>query len=183
MPQPKSLLRRKVAIVFVNNSGSEGRTRIPWPLITLRPPAPINQDALVSAVALANSHTIVVIESGGPVLMPWLGQVSAVLEAWFPAEDEGRPSPTCFSASSIPQKICPLDFRHRMLSYPAQFSQPPDYLSPSLVSYTESYNVAYKWFDSQRLTPLFPFGFGLSYTTFSITNASPASNLALASSP
>ena len=81
-----------VAIVFVNQHDSEGSD---LPSLSL----PGNQDALVEAVAAANPHTIVVLETGGPVTMPWIDQVSAVLEAWYPGHPRRRrPSPISCSA-------------------------------------------------------------------------------------
>ena len=174
----------QVAIVFVNNWGSEGMDQNTLGLTDYVDTTPINQDALVSAVAVANSHTIVVIESGGPVLMPWLGQVSAVLEAWFPGQNGGPAIANLLFGVVNPSGRLPITFPASDAQLPRPvIPQPPDDVTPFNVSYTESYNVGYKWFDSQGLTPLFPFGFGLSYTTFSITNASLANNLSSASNP
>jgi len=174
----------KVAIVFVNNWGSEGMDQTTLGLTDYADTTPIDQDALVSAVAAANPHTIVVIESGGPVLMPWLSQVSAVLEAWFPGQNGGPAIANLFFGVVNPSGKLPITFPASDAQLPRPvIPQPPDDVTPFNVNYTESYNVGYKWFDSQGLTPLFPFGFGLSYTTFSITNASLANNLSSASNP
>jgi beta-glucosidase len=174
----------QVAIVFVNNWGSEGMDQTTLGLTDYADTTPIDQDALVSAVAAANPHTIVVIESGGPVLMPWLSQVSAVLEAWFPGQNGGPAIANLFFGVVNPSGKLPITFPASDAQLPRPvIPQPPDDVTPFNVNYTESYNVGYKWFDSQGLTPLFPFGFGLSYTTFSITNASLANNLSSASNP
>jgi beta-glucosidase len=174
----------QVAIVFVNNWGSEGMDQTTLGLTDYVDTTPIDQDALVSAVAAANPHTIVVIESGGPVLMPWLSQVSAVLEAWFPGQNGGPAIANLLFGVVNPSGKLPITFpaSDEQLPRPV-IPQPPDDVTPFDVNYTESYNVGYKWFDSQGLTPLFPFGFGLSYTTFSFTNASLANNLSSASNP
>jgi beta-glucosidase len=145
---------------------------------------PIDQDALVSAVAAANPHTVVVIESDGPILMPWLSQVSAVLESWFPGQNGGPAIANLLFGVVNPSGKLPITFPASDSQLPRPVTpQPPDGVTPFNVNYTEGYNVGYKWFDSQGLTPLFPFGFGLSYTTFSITNATLVNNLSSASSP
>jgi beta-glucosidase len=174
----------QVAIVFVNNWGSEGMDQTTLGLTDYVDTTPIDQDALVSAVAAANPHTIVVIESGGPVLMPWLSQVSAVLEAWFPGQNGGPAIANLLFGVVNPSGKLPITFPASDAQLPRPvIPQPPNNVTPFNVNYIESYNVGYKWFDSQGLTPLFPFGFGLSYTTFSFTNASLANNLSSASKP
>ena len=147
-------------------------------------PLPIDQDALVSAVAAANPHTIVVIESGGPILMPWLGQVNAVLEAWYPGQNGGPAIADLLFGAANPSGKLPVTFPASDSQLPRPVTpQPPDGSTPFTVNYSESYNVGYKWFDSNVLTPLFPFGFGLSYTTFSITSPAVVNNLSTASNP
>ncbi|MDE2111843.1 MAG: glycoside hydrolase family 3 C-terminal domain-containing protein [Alphaproteobacteria bacterium] len=139
-----------------------------------------NQDALIAAVAAANPRTIVVLETGGPVLMPWLRKVGAVLEAWYPGNrganaiadilfGKVNPSgrlPITFpqSESQLPRPVIPGTDGTQLLV--AEGSR----ITPYDVDYTEGQNVGYKWFELKKLTPLFPFGFGLSYTTFSLTD-------------
>jgi beta-glucosidase len=146
--------------------------------------APIDQDALVAAVAAANPHTVVVIESGGPILMPWLGQVSSVLEAWYPGQNGGPAIANLLFGTANPSGKLPITFPASDAQLPRSVTpQPPDSVTPFTLNYSEGYNVGYKWFDSNGLTPLFPFGFGLSYTTFSITNPAVVNNLSSASKP
>ncbi|MGH9561756.1 MAG: glycoside hydrolase family 3 C-terminal domain-containing protein, partial [Terracidiphilus sp.] len=174
----------QVAIVFVNNWGSEGMDQTTLGLMDYVDATPIDQDALVSGVAAANPHTVVVVESDGPVLMPWLSQVSAVLEAWFPGQSGGPAIADLLFGVANPSGKLPITFPASDAQLPRPVTpQPPDNVTPFEVNYSESYNVGYKWFDSQGLTPLFPFGFGLSYTTFSITNPSLTNNLASSSNP
>lgn len=174
----------QAAIVFVNNWGSEGMEQTTLGLTDYVDAAPINQDALVSAVAAANPHTIIVIESDGPVLMPWLNQVSAVLEAWFPGQSGGPAIANLLFGVANPSGKLPITFPASDAQLPRPVTpQPPDNVTPFEVNYFEGYKVGYKWFDSQGLTPLFPFGFGLSYTTFSITNPSMTNNLSATSNP
>ncbi|HEY0796170.1 MAG TPA: glycoside hydrolase family 3 C-terminal domain-containing protein, partial [Acidisarcina sp.] len=168
-----------VAIVFVNQWMSEGRDSATLSL-------PNNQDALVSAVAAANPHTIVVLETGGPVSMPWAGDVKGIMEAWYPgiggaqaianllfgdvnpsgklpvtfaARDEDLPHPTVTGIDNKPQPVTP---------EPGSKSKRRRYeIVPFDVDYnTEGARVGYKWFESEHKTPLFAFGHGLSYTTY-----------------
>jgi beta-glucosidase len=174
----------QVAIVFVNQWDSEGMDTPTLALTDLVNPTPIDQDTLVSAVAAANPHTIVIVESGGPILMPWLSQVSAVLEAWYPGTSGGPAIANLLFGSVNPSGKLPLTFPASDAQLPRPVTpQPPDSYSPFNVNYSEGYNVGYKWFEANSLTPLFPFGYGLSYTTFSITNPAVVNNLASASKP
>ena len=172
----------QVAIVFVNNWESEGMDLASLNLTDAA--HGVDQDALVSAVAAANPHTIVVIESGGAVVMPWLDQVDAVLEAWFPGQSGGPAIADLLFGKTNPSGKLPITFPASVAQLPRpNIPQPPDGSTPFDVNYTEGFNVGYKWYDAQDLTPLFPFGFGLSYTTFSFTNAALTDNLSDASNP
>jgi beta-glucosidase len=145
---------------------------------------PTDQDALVAAVAAANPHTIVVVESGGPILMPWLSQVNAVLEAWYPGQNGGPAIANLLFGVANPSGKLPVTFPASDAQLPRPITpQPPDGSTPFTVIFSEGYDVGYKWFDANGLTPLFPFGFGLSYTTFAITNPAVVNNLSSASKP
>ena len=136
-----------------------------------------NQDQLIAAVAAANPNTVVVLETGQPVTMPWLGSVRGVLEAWYPGQDEGDAIANLLFGSVDPSGHLPETF-------PASSDQMPqsvlashyvtennlDGPASSHSIYSEGLNVGYRWYDDMGLTPLFPFGFGLSYTTFSYSN-------------
>jgi beta-glucosidase len=172
-----------VAIVFVQQWASEGMDEMSLALNDLTSGMKIDQDALVEAVAAANPHTIVVIESGGPVLMPWLGNVSAVLEAWFPGQNGGPAIANLLFGAANPSGKLPVTFPASDAQLPrVAIPQPPDGTTIFNVDYSEGLEVGYKWFDAQGLAPLFPFGFGLSYTTFTIANGAVVNNLS-ASSP
>jgi len=169
----------QVAIVFVSQWSSEGMDLPSLNLMDLTDSLGTDQDALVAAVAAANPHTIVVIESGGPIVMPWLSSVSAVLEAWFPGQMGGPAIASILFGAVNPSGKLPITFPASVDQLPRPvIPQPPDSTTPFPVNYTESFNVGYKWYDSQGLTPLYPFGFGLSYTTFSFSNAAVVSNFA-----
>jgi beta-glucosidase len=133
---------------------------------------PSGQDALIEAVAAANPNTIVVLETGGPVKMPWAGSVSGIFEAWFPGQRGGQAIARLLFGDVDPSGRLPITF-------PQSESQLPrpviDGTANPTVPFDVNYNiegadVGYKWFNLKNLTPLFPFGFGLSYTTFSQAN-------------
>jgi beta-glucosidase len=154
----------QVAIVFVNQYMSEGRDAATLSL-------PDNQDALVSAVAAANPRTIVVIESGGPVSMPWVENVKGVLEAWYPGIGGAQALAAILFGDVNPSAKLPVTFAKSDADLPhpqvpgidlKPANRPP----PFDVRYTEGLEVGYKWFEAQHKQPLFPFGHGLSYTTF-----------------
>ena len=165
-----------VAIVFVNQPASEGKDQ---PSLSL----PDNQDALVSAVAAANPHTVVVLETGSAVTMPWIGQVSAAMEAWYPGIRGGEAIANILFGDVNPSAKLPLTFAKSEadLPHPRLSSQPPPSSDADMVemfpgfktntrkfdvSYDEGLKVGYKWYDAEKKEPLYPFGFGLSYTTY-----------------
>jgi beta-glucosidase len=174
----------QVAIVFVSQWASEGMDETSLSLTDLTSATPINQDALVEAVAAANPHTIVVAENGGPILMPWLTQVNAVLEAWYPGQNGGPAIADLLFGTANPSGKLPVTFPASEAQLPRPvIPQPPDGVTPFTVNFTEGYNVGYKWYDVNGFTPLFPFGYGLSYSTFSITNAAIVNNLSSTTNP
>ncbi|HUV97090.1 MAG TPA: glycoside hydrolase family 3 C-terminal domain-containing protein [Acidobacteriaceae bacterium] len=155
-----------VAIVFVQQHTHEDAD-----LSTLE--LPDHQDDLVRVVAAANPRTIVVGETGGPFLMPWIDQVDAVLEAWYPGIRGGPAIAAVLFGVVNPSGKLPItfpksdaDLPHPTLVGPPK---PTDKDHPPFfdVSYSEGLKVGYKWYDAEKKQPLFPFGFGLSYTSFS----------------
>jgi beta-glucosidase len=129
---------------------------------------PDHQDALISAVAAANAHTVVVLETGGPVLMPWLSKVAAVLEAWYPGSGGGPAIAQVLFGSVDPSGRLPVSFPESLEQLPNR-QLPGETVpqgKPFDIDYREGAAVGYKWYEKQRLTPLFPFGYGLSYTRF-----------------
>lgn len=161
-----------VAIVFVSQWESEGMDIPTLNFTDVINNPPIDQDALVSAVAAANPNTIVVMENNTAKVMPWLGNVKAVLEAWYPGQKGGEAIANILFGVVNPSGKLPLTFPATVNDLPRPtIAQPPDATTPFNVDYTiDGYNVGYKWYDTQGKVPLFPFGFGLSYTTFSISN-------------
>lgn len=156
--------RSDAAIVFADQWTREGAD---LPDLSL----PGNQEELISRVASANPHTIVVLETGDPVLMPWLAKVSAVIEAWYPGQRGGEAIANILFGKVDPSGKLPLTFPRSEKQLPRPHLQgPPPGGGYFDVHYTEGLDVGYKWYDARRLQPLFPFGYGLSYTTFSFSN-------------
>lgn len=131
---------------------------------------PAGQNELIAAIAKANPKTVVVLETGGPVFMPWLDQTAGVLQAWYPGTEGGTAIARVLTGAVNPSG-------HLPITYPADTNQLPQKIIagtgrkndevPFDIHYPEGATIGYKWYDQQKLTPLFPFGFGLSYSQFS----------------
>jgi beta-glucosidase len=119
------------------------------------------QDALIDAIAAANPRTIVVLETGGPVLMPWADKVPAILEAWYPGRMGGAAIANVLAGKANPSGHLPMTFPRSLAQLPY-----PGEPRKKEATYSEGATVGYKWFDARGLQPLFPFGHGLSYTRF-----------------
>jgi beta-glucosidase len=167
-----------VAVIFAYQWESEG---MDLPSLAL----PEHQDDLIAKVAAANPHTVVVVESGGPVTMPWADKVSAILEAWFAGSSGSDAVANVLFGDVNPSAKLPLTFPrteadvpHPTVVQPPPESIPDDKrpdvwnqiatgLAPFQVTYDEGVKVGYKWYDAEKKAVLFPFGHGLSYTTYS----------------
>ena len=163
-----------VAIVFVTQWTSEGMDLANLSL-------PDKQDALIAAVAAANPKTIVVLETGTAVIMPWLGQVAGVLEAWYPGSRGADAIANVLFGEVNPSAKLPMTFPRSEadLPHPVVVQPPPrsqgsapvmrtEGAKPTFsVTYDEGLKVGYKWYDAENKPVLFPFGFGLSYTAYS----------------
>jgi beta-glucosidase len=126
---------------------------------------PSAQDALISAVAAANPHTVVVVQAGAPVTMPWLSSVSSVLDDWYPGQTDGAALANVLFGRSDPSGHLPVTFPQSLGQVPA--STPQQWTGvDNQVQFSEGLDIGYRWYDAQNITPLFPFGFGLSYTSF-----------------
>lgn len=165
-----------VAIVFADQYMSEGGDA---PSLSL----PDNQDALISSVAAANPHTLVVLITGNPVTMPWIDRVAGVMEAWYPGIAGGQAIANIIFGNVVPSGKLPITFAKSADDLPhrcvfgitctqAGGSSPQHWVSDDAkrqsfaADYDEGVRFGYKWFDSEGKQPLFPFGFGLSYTKF-----------------
>jgi beta-glucosidase len=168
-----------VAIVFAYQWESEGMD-----LDTLS--LPEHQDDLIAKVAAANPHTVVVIESGGPVTMPWADQVSGILEAWFAGSRGAEAVANLLFGDVNPSAKLPItfpkseaDLPHPTIVKPPKVTTDADHqgwrriaggLPAFQATYDEGVKVGYKWYDAEKKPVLFPFGYGLSYTTYSYSN-------------
>lgn len=160
-----------VAIVFATQWNCEDRD---VPDLTL----PDAQDAMIEAVAAANPHTIVVLETGNPVTMPWVDRVSAVLEAWYPGQKGGDAIADVLFGTIDPSGRLPITFpaEEAQLVHPAlpgldEFlallaSGSGEKFAPFSVTYPEGSDAGYRRYVKRALKPLFAFGYGLSYTRF-----------------
>jgi beta-glucosidase len=162
-PAESALMARRCGLAVVFGIKLEGEgfdsadLSLPW-----------GQDEVIEAVAAANPNTIVVLETGNPVVMPWRDRVRAIVEAWYPGQAGGRAIAEVLAGAVNPSGRLPVTF-------PASLAQTPrpelDGLgtawgTPTTVRYTEGADVGYRWFARQRQRPLYPFGHGLSYTSF-----------------
>jgi beta-glucosidase len=169
------------AIVFVNDVETEGVDRTTLSL-------PNDQDQLIEQVAAVNPDTIVVLNTGGAVTMPWLDQVSGVVEAWYPGQADGSAIAAVLFGDVDPGGKLPMTFPASLADDPV--STPEQYPGVNgQVDYSEGLDVGYRWYDANDVTPLFPFGYGLSYTHFSYSNlkvtpgAVPTADLSSSSPP
>jgi beta-glucosidase len=130
----------------------------------------VDQNALVSAVARANPNTLVVVQSGGPIAMPWLGSVRGVVENWLPGQVDGAAlAPLLFGDVNFSGKL-PVTFPTQLSDGPlqtaAQYPGVTDANGVPHSTYSEGLLVGYRWYTAQHIQPMFPFGFGLSYTKY-----------------
>ena len=151
-----------VAVVFASNFETEGAD-----LASIDLPASENQ--LISAVAAANPNTVVVLNTGSAVTMPWLSQVKGVIEAWYPGQDDGTEIAAVLFGDVNPSGKLPVTFPVSLAQVPA--STPAQWPGVNgTVQYSEGILVGYRWYTTKRITPLFPFGAGLSYTSFAFSH-------------
>jgi beta-glucosidase len=152
-------VRSDVAVVVVNQPAGEDF----GDLSSLTLANPSNQNALVEAVAAANPHTIVILENGNPVLMPWKNQVAGIIEAWFPGEGGGRAIANVLFGKVNPSGKLPMTFPERNEDIPTWGKDGTIAKDPV---YTEKLDIGYRWYDANKIKPMFEFGYGLSYTHF-----------------
>lgn len=147
------------AIVFVGSSVTSESEEADRPNLKLYG----EQDKLVEAVAAANPRTIVVLNTGGPVEMPWKDKVSAIVEGWFLGGEVGNAEANVLTGRTNPSGKLPVTFPKRIEDNPTFATFPGKNLE---AHYSEDLLVGYRWYDEKAIEPLFPFGHGLSYTSF-----------------
>jgi beta-glucosidase len=155
-----------VAVVFAGDETAEGVDRRNMEL-------PGFQDQLIEAVAQANPRTVVVLNTGDPVLMPWLSRVAAVVEAWYPGEEDGNAIAAVLFGDVNPSGKLPITFPASETAVPANTPQQYPGTGGTAV-YSEGLDVGYRYDDAAGITPLFPFGFGLGYTNFAFSDLNVA---------
>ncbi len=150
---------------------------------------PDHQDALIAAIVAVQPRTVAVLETGGPVLMPWIDKVPAVVEAWYPGQRGGEAIANILTGKINPSGRLPITFPadasqpvrprpvglDRLTGLDAAAAADPGAASTHVlesfpVDYFEGADVGYRWYDRKRMTPLFPFGHGLTYTSFAYRN-------------
>jgi beta-glucosidase len=156
--------RSDVAIVIATDDSREGMDRDSLEL-------PGRQNELISAVASVNERTVVVLRTGGPVLMPWLAEVPNVLETWYPGMEEGDALASVLFGDVNPSGKLPATFGIRPEDYPTNTQEQYPGVN-GIADYSEGIFVGYRHFDQQGIEPLFAFGHGLSYTSFNYRNLS-----------
>ncbi|MEO8561703.1 MAG: glycoside hydrolase family 3 C-terminal domain-containing protein [bacterium] len=170
-----------VAIVLAGTIAEEGRDRQSIALAN-------GQDSLITAIVAANPRTIVVLKDNASSLTPWIDAVPAVLEAWFPGQEDGAIVARLLFGLATPSGKLPVTFPMREADLPANTARrwpgvdttgaPVSVISaggfgsgmPTTVEYSEGLQMGYRWFDANAIAPRFPFGFGLSYTSFTLSN-------------
>ncbi|MEE4543659.1 glycoside hydrolase family 3 C-terminal domain-containing protein [Streptomyces sp. V4-01] len=147
-----------VAVVFAKTDESEGSDLQDIEL-------PGDQNQLIADVAAVNPRTIVVLNTGSAVTMPWIGSVAGVMESWYAGQSEGTAIAALLYGDVNPSGKLPVTFPKSLTDVPASTAaQWPG--QNNQVQYSEGLAMGYRWYQSKGITPLFPFGFGLSYTTF-----------------
>ena len=135
---------------------------------------PAGQDDLIQAVGKVNKNTVVVINAGGPVVMTrWIAQVPAVLDLWYGGQEGGNAIADVLFGDANPSGKLPVSFVKQWKDSPAYGHYPGENLQ---VEYAEGIYVGYRYFDKQKVEPLFPFGYGLSYTKFDYSDLKVSPN-------
>lgn len=159
-----------VAVVIVGTNDdweSEGHDRASMDL-------PGAQDELITRVAAANPRTIVVVNAGSPVTMPWIDAVPAVMQVWFPGQRFGEALTDVLLGRAEPGGRLPVTLPRRLQDTPAFLDHPGD---GGHARYAEGLFIGYRWYDARDIPPLFPFGHGLGYTTFEVAAAAVTGTL------
>ena len=149
-----------VAVVYVRTYESEQRDRV-----SLKLPQSANQ--LIAAVRAANPRTVVVLATAGPVTMPWLSSTPAVLQSYFGGQEEGTSIARVLFGKVNPSGHLPITYPRSETAVPSTVTNPWDGADDPVVDYADGINVGYKAYLAEGVRPLFPFGYGLSYSTFS----------------
>jgi beta-glucosidase len=135
---------------------------------------PGDQDNLIEQIAAVNPNTVVVLNTSQPIAMPWASKVKAIVEMWWPGDEGGLAEARTLLGLNNPGGRLPMTWAKALTDYPATSPQHPERSAEGVngkTTYSEGVLVGYRWFDDQKIEPLYPFGFGLSYTTFALSDA------------
>ena len=149
----------QTALLFVGRNGDWDGEGLDRSSIAL----PGRQDELIARIAAVNRNTVVVLQTGSPVAMPWLDQVAAVVQAWYPGQEAGNSIADVLLGKAEPGGRLPQTFPCRLEDDPAYINYPGE---AGHVRYGEGLYVGYRYYEKKKIAPLFPFGFGVSYTQF-----------------
>ncbi len=164
MDEATSLASESDAVILIVGTNSdwetEGNDRASLAL-------PSNQDKLIEKICNANKNTVVVLNTGSPCEMPWSENAEAILQCWFPGQEFGNSLSDILFGEVNPSGKLPTTFPHKISDTPAYSTYPGKDLQ---MDYEEGLFIGYRWYDREKIKPLFPFGHGLSYTTFEYSN-------------
>ena len=164
MDEATSLASESDAVILIVGTNSdwetEGNDRASLAL-------PSNQDKLIEKICNANKNTVVVLNTGSPCEMPWSENAEAILQCWFPGQEFGNSLSDILFGEVNPSGKLPTTFPHKISDTPAYSTYPGKDLQ---MDYEEGLFIGYRWYDKEKIKPLFPFGHGLSYTTFEYSN-------------
>jgi beta-glucosidase len=162
-PAESAMLARRSDVVIAFGIRVEGEA-FDLPDLSL----PWGQDAIIDAVASANPNTIVVLETGNPVSMPWRNKVKAIVQAWYPGQAGGQAIAEVLTGQVNPSGHLPITFPESLAQTPRPElpGMETPWGTPTTVRYDEGAEVGYRWFAQKNLKPIYPFGHGLSYTSF-----------------
>ncbi len=166
---------KKAAFDAAVDAARHARTAVVFAWSRNRPSfgLPGEQDRLIEAVAAVNPNTIVVLNTGQAVAMPWLGKVRAVMEMWYTGDEGGWAAANLLTGRANPAGRLPITWPRRIADGPANDPAHPERSSKGVKGktvYAEGILVGYRWYDQKNIAPLFPFGHGLSYTSFSYSD-------------
>jgi beta-glucosidase len=139
---------------------------------------PGDQDKLIEEIAAANPNTVVVLNTSQPVAMPWLAKVKGVLEMWWPGDEGGLATAKTLLGRSNPGGKLPMTWAKQLDDYAANSPAHPERSAKGVdgkTTFSEGVLVGYRWFDDQKIEPLYPFGYGLSYTSFAMSGLKASS--------
>jgi beta-glucosidase len=136
-----------------------------------------DQNRMIAEVGAVNARTVVVLKDGNPVLMPWIDAVPAVLEAWNQGEEDGHAVADLLFGVANPSGKVPTTYARSaedtlMAGHPERYPGTDEGDGYPVIRYTEGLRMGYRWYQAEGIAPLFPFGYGLSYTTFEVAGVS-----------